>query len=153
MPALFDLLDNYEHWGPEGYEIAQPDGSTRHLTDITGDKAIDFLRAPHEHKIWDLGTAWHELTALPFVFAVWALRRGHHDDALRDKLRTAKSNGLTHLTETIATYPDYDADFRQSYLGGHIQYDLGKEEKSGLEKFVELLKTHGEQEVFAPLFV
>ena len=45
VPALFDLLDNYEHWGPEGYEIAQPDGSTRHLTDITGDKAIDFLRA------------------------------------------------------------------------------------------------------------
>ena len=72
---------------------------------------------------------------------------------VRDKLRTAKTNGLAHLTETIATYPDYDADFRQSYLGGHIQYDLGKEEKSGLEKFVELLKTHGEQEVFAPLFV
>lgn len=44
VPAMFDVLDNYEHWGPEGYEITQADGSTRHLTDITGDKAIDFLR-------------------------------------------------------------------------------------------------------------
>ena len=27
----------------EGYEIRQSDGSVRHLTDITGDKTIDFL--------------------------------------------------------------------------------------------------------------
>src|SRR5208283_727249 len=43
---------------------------------IIGDPAIDFQRAPHEHEIFDLGTAWLELTHLPFVFAVWALRRG-----------------------------------------------------------------------------
>ena len=118
-----------------------------------GNPAIDFLRAPHPHAIWDLGTAWHKLTGLPFVFAVWALRRGHHDEALREKLRTAKSNGLTHLTQTIETYPDYDADFRQSYLGGHIKYDLGDKEKAGLAKFVELLETHGEMEIDEPTFV
>jgi predicted solute-binding protein len=84
---------------------------------------------------------------------VWALRRDHHDAALREKLRTAKTNGLAHLAETIETYPDYDAEFRQTYLGGHIQYDLGDNEKAGLSKFAELLKTHGEQEVFATLFV
>jgi predicted solute-binding protein len=84
---------------------------------------------------------------------VWALRRGHHDDALRDKLRTAKSNGLAHLAQTIETYPDYDANFRQTYLGGHIQYELGDAEKAGLVKFSELLETHGEMEIFTPLFV
>jgi chorismate dehydratase len=120
---------------------------------LIGNPAIDFLRAPHEHNIWDLGTAWHELTALPFVFAVWALRRDHHDDALRQKLRTAKTNGLAHLAETIATYPDYDADFRQTYLGGHIQYELGDEEKAGLEKFCELLKTHNNKPVHKPTYV
>ena len=41
---MFDVFDNYEHWTEEGYEIRQPDGSVRHLTDITGDKTIDFLR-------------------------------------------------------------------------------------------------------------
>ena len=41
---MFDVFDNYEHWTEDGYEIRQPDGRVRHLTDITGDKAIDFLR-------------------------------------------------------------------------------------------------------------
>ncbi len=41
---MFDVFDNYEHWTEEGYEIRQPDGSVRHLTDITGDKTINFLR-------------------------------------------------------------------------------------------------------------
>ena len=39
---MFDVFDNYEHWTEEGYEIRQSDGSVRHLTDITGDKTIDF---------------------------------------------------------------------------------------------------------------
>ena len=120
---------------------------------LIGNPAIDFLRAPHEHKIWDLGTAWHELTGLPFVYAVWALRRGHHDESFREKLHTARTNGLAHLTQTIETYPDYDAQFRKTYLSGHIRYDLGDEEKAGLHKFVKLLKTHNEQPVFERTFV
>src|SRR5262249_22111661 len=41
---------------------------------LIGDAALDFLFAPHEHEIFDLGAGWYELTQLPFVFAVWALR-------------------------------------------------------------------------------
>ncbi len=44
LGKMFDVFDNYEHWTEDGYEIRQPDGRVRHLTDITGDKAIDFLR-------------------------------------------------------------------------------------------------------------
>src|SRR5947208_8275045 len=43
---------------------------------LIGDPALDFLLGPHEHEILDLGAAWFEMTALPFVYAVWALRRG-----------------------------------------------------------------------------
>src|ERR1700691_5676159 len=42
---------------------------------LIGDAALDFLRAAHEHEIMDLGAAWLELTQLPFVYAVWAMRR------------------------------------------------------------------------------
>ena len=42
VEKMFDVFDNYEHWTEDGYEIRQPD--VRHLTDITGDKTIDFLR-------------------------------------------------------------------------------------------------------------
>ena len=120
---------------------------------LIGNPGIDFLHAPHDHDIWDLGAAWHELTDLPFVYAVWALRRGHHDEALRAKLLAAKENGLANLTQIIAEHPDYDAEFRQSYLGGHIRYDLGDAEKAGLAKFAELLKTQDKQEVYEPSYV
>jgi len=57
---------------------------------LIGDPAIDFLRAPHEHQIWDLGAEWSELTQLPFVYAVWALRRGVETKPLRQALRDSK---------------------------------------------------------------
>ena len=120
---------------------------------LIGNPGIDFLRAPHDHTVWDLGEAWRDLTNLPFVYAVWALRRGQHDATLRDKLHTAKTQGLDRLTETIATHPSFDESFRRAYLGGHIQYDLAKAEKAGLAKFVELLKTYGDQPVIEPVFV
>ena len=120
---------------------------------LIGNPGIDFLRAPHEQTIWDLGAAWRELSDLPFVYAVWALRRGCHDETLRNKLLRAKENGINHLSEIIATHSDYDADFRQAYLGGHIRYDLGEREKAGLNKFIELLKTHSHQVVYAPKMI
>ena len=43
---------------------------------LIGNPAIDFLRSSPPHEIWDLGAAWYELTHLPLVYAVWALRRG-----------------------------------------------------------------------------
>src|SRR6184192_3390086 len=48
---------------------------------LIGDIALDFLRSEQtqKHEILDLGAAWYELTSLPFVYAVWALRRGLHN--------------------------------------------------------------------------
>ena len=119
---------------------------------LIGNPGIDFLRAPHDHAVWDLGAAWGELTGLPFVFAVWALRRGHHDAALHAKLHAAKANGLALLEETIADHPDYDLDFRRAYLGGHVKYDLGSDEKAGLARFIALLKKHNGQPVHDLVF-
>ncbi|MBL68575.1 MAG: hypothetical protein CMO74_10545 [Verrucomicrobiales bacterium] len=120
---------------------------------LIGNPGIEFLRAPHAHSIWDLGQAWDTLTGLPFVYAIWALRRGRHDNALREKLRAAKADGLAHLEQTIAEYTDFDPDFRRAYLGDHIRYDLGKEEKAGLARFIELLRQHGNQPVYVPTYV
>ena len=120
---------------------------------IIGNPAIDFLRAPHEHNIWDLGLAWQELTRLSFVYAVWALRRGQHNETLRNKLLSAKKSGITNLTEIIATHTDYDADFRKTYLNGHIRYNFGEREKAGLNKFIGLLKKHAIAPIFEPTFI
>ena len=120
---------------------------------LIGDRAIEFLRAPHEHTLLDLGAAWFDLTKLPFVYAVWALRRGIENNQLRRQLREAKSFGLDTLDHIIASRPEFDRDFRQDYLSWHIHYHLGTDEKRGLAKFIELLRKHGLGPVFEPRFV
>src|SRR5438477_3225627 len=110
---------------------------------LIGDPALDFLRAPRQHEIWDLGAAWYERTRLPFVYAVWALRRGVENTRLRRQLREAKSFGLDTLDSIISSRTEYDYDFRKDYLGWHIHYHLGADEKRALAKFMELLRKHG----------
>jgi chorismate dehydratase len=120
---------------------------------LIGDRALDLLLGPHEHQIWDLGEAWSELTKLPFVYAVWALRRGMENAALRRQLREARDFGLDTLDSIIRTRTDYDLDFRQDYLGWHIHFHLGADEKRGLAKFIELLRRHTSQPIFEPRYV
>jgi chorismate dehydratase len=121
---------------------------------LIGDPAIDFQRAPHpHHAIWDLGAAWFDLTRLPFVFAVWALRRGVENAALRRQLREAKDFGMDTLEYIIRNRPEYDADFRRDYLTWHVHFHLGTDERRGVAKFCELLRRHGLGTVFEPRYV
>ena len=120
---------------------------------LIGDPALDFLFAPHAHEILDLGAAWFELTKLPFVYAVWALRRGIPNAELRRHLTEAKAFGLDTLEHIIASRTEYTPEFRQDYLGWHIHFHLGTDEKRGLKKFIELLRKHGLGTVYEPKFV
>lgn len=120
---------------------------------LIGNPAIDFRRAPHTHQIWDLGAAWFELTQLPFVYAVWALRRRPDNERLRRLLREAKDFGMDTLDYLISSRTDYDLDFRRDYLGWHIHYHVGADEKRGIAKFVDLLRKHPSDPVLPPRFV
>ena len=147
----FKPLENYETAPEKDFVL------------LIGDRAIDFQRqsrrseakadaiAPHE--IFDLGTAWFELTNLPFVYAVWALRRGVENKALRRALREAKGFGMETLEVIIRNHPAYDLDFRKDYLGWQVHFHLGSDEKRGIAKFCELLRKHGLGPVFEPKFV
>src|SRR5438045_8886793 len=107
------------------------------------DPALYFLHCSHAHEIWDLGAAWYELTGLPFVYAVWALRRGIDNKRLRRQLREAKDFGLDTLEEIIRSRAEYEYEFRKDYLGWHIHFHLCAEAKRGLASFMELLRKHG----------
>lgn len=123
------------------------------FTLLIGDPALDFALGPRQHEIWDLGAAWYALTQLPFVYAVWALRRGLDNRPLRQQLRSARDFGLDTLDTIIRSRTEYDYDFRRDYLGWHIHYHLGADERRGLARFVELLRKHGSVPVFDPKFV
>jgi chorismate dehydratase len=120
---------------------------------LIGNPAIEFRRTAHSHEIWDLGTAWYELTRLPFVYAIWALRRSKDNERLRRQLREARDFGLDTLDYLISSRPEFDLDFRRDYLGWHIHYHLGADEKRGIARFVELLRKHLPDPVFPPRFV
>lgn len=130
------------------------DATLPEYTLLIGDPAIDFLRRGQgSHQIWDLGAAWFERTRLPFVYAVWALRRGIDYKPLARQLRDAKDFGLDTLDHIIASRTEYDFGFRKDYLGWHIHYHLGYDEKRGLKHFADLLQKHGAGRVFEPRFV
>jgi predicted solute-binding protein len=120
---------------------------------LIGDRAIEFQRAPHAHEIFDLGAVWYELTHLPFVYAVWALRRGAANTALKQELRRAQRSGLKALNQIIATRSEFDATFRRDYFKRYLRYQLGAEEKRGLAAFGARLQKHGLGPVFPPIFV
>jgi len=120
---------------------------------LIGDPALNFLLGPHEHEILDLGEAWYEMTTLPFVYAVWALRRGVENAALRRHLREARDFGLDTIDHIVRSRTEYTEDFRKDYFGWHIHYHLGADEKRGLVKFIDLLRKHGIGPVHEPKFV
>jgi chorismate dehydratase len=119
---------------------------------LIGDPALHFARSAPPHEIWDLGAAWFDLTRLPFVYAVWALRR-IENEPLRRRLREARNFGLDTLDHIIASRTDFDQGFRQDYLGWHIHYHLAAEEQRGIARFMDLLRRHGLGPVYEPRFV
>jgi chorismate dehydratase len=136
----FKPLENYEAAGEKDFVL------------LIGDRAIEFQRAPHKHEIFDLGSAWSEMTNLPFVYAVWALRRGIESKELRQVLRDAKRFGMDTLDYLIETREEFDEDFRRDYFGWHIHYHLAADEKRGIAQFCKLLRKHGLGPVFEPKF-
>ncbi|HAO79365.1 MAG TPA: hypothetical protein DCQ92_10375 [Verrucomicrobia subdivision 3 bacterium] len=137
----FKPLENYEAAPKKDFVL------------LIGDRAIEFQRAPHAHEIFDLGVAWTEMTNLPFVYAVWALRRGVENSELRAELRSSKRFGMETLDQIIATREEFDEDFRRDYFDWHIHFHLGEDEKRAIAKFSELLRKHGLGPVFEPKFV
>ena len=151
---LLKVLLGERGLNPEFKPLASYDAAAMpDFTLLIGDPALDFLRGPHEHEIWDLGAAWFELTKLPFVYAVWALRRGMENSSLRRQLRDARDFGLDTLDYIISTRTEYDYDFRNDYLSWHIHYHLGADEKRGLARFAELLRKYTDKRIYNPTFV
>jgi len=115
---------------------------------LIGDQAIWYAtRNPDTAAgFLDLGTAWVELTGLPFVFAVWAVRRDvpkHEVATGMSLLREAKAAGLAHIEDIVRDTDVATPEFRRDYLARHVWYDLGAGEKKGIRRFQQYLKEMG----------
>ena len=120
-----------------------PEGSRGLL--LIGNQAICFRQVTREgvHYL-DLGEEWLLRTGTPFVYAVWQIRPEIPNPvAVADALRAIKCAGLRRVREIGRLQRDFDPGFAERYLTRHIKFDLGEDEKAGLERFRALLQKQG----------
>lgn len=112
---------------------------------LIGNQAIDFRHAHGEsYQYLDLGEEWMKQTSLPFVFAVWLMRRNvPAADQAAEELRQIKQYGTASIPAIVCNEKRYEAEFARYYLEKCIRFDLGPEEKKGMERFRELLAKRG----------
>lgn len=75
---------------------------------VIGDAALTQPWASRFRHVFDLGQVWFDMTGLPFVFAVWVVRRSFADKypervtAAWNLLRASRAAGDAHMDEIIA---------------------------------------------------
>src|SRR2546428_7173933 len=117
---------------------------------VIGDPALLLAargRGTYAHRV-DLGEAWKQWTGLPFVFAVWAARRGADPAAVRathEALLASRAWGLAHLdllAERAARVTGVPMAECRSYFAG-LDYALSYKHLAGLTDFFRRLAAQG----------
>jgi chorismate dehydratase len=117
-----------------------------------GDEALRLKNAGAMPFELDLGEAWQELTGLPFVFGVWAVRRDfaaaqpEASDFLHRLLLRSRDWGLGSLKELsrIAAGPLGMSPARILAYFHQLNYSLDPEHEEGLATFFHYLYNLGE---------
>jgi len=133
-------LDNVLLIGNPAIDFRRTHGCTSELPGTTG------------HQWLDLGEVWQAQEQLPFTYAAWVLRK-NSPTALRRLLLDSAAQGLAALPSIVALRNEYDLSFRQSYLGGYIQYLMDAPAREGIRRFAERLAALSERPVHPPRFV
>lgn len=119
-----------------------------------GDEALRLNRSHVYPHVLDLGKAWFDWTGLPFVFAVWVVRkkaverRNGEINAALETLITSKRWGCSHLEaicEQAARSGVLEMDALREYYRC-LRFDLHEQERKGLELFYSHLCRIGELE-------
>jgi len=138
--ALLKILLK-EHWkiapqlaeGKEGYEneIA---GTTAGL--VIGDRA--FVQKEKNKYSYDLGTAWKQMTGLPFVFATWISNKVLPADFI-ERFNAANAVGLSQIDAVIAQNPGAGFDLKKYYTQS-ISYTMDEEKRKALKLFLSKME-------------
>lgn len=119
---------------------------------IIGDPALVVPR--ERYVVLDLAGEWLEMTSLPFVFAVWAVRSGVAGGDLAEQLRASYEVGIAELdaivAETAAETGLAPAVLRDYYTR-NLRFEMGPAEQAGLAEFLRRAHAHGLTPQAAPL--
>jgi chorismate dehydratase len=107
---------------------------------LIGDRAMTVDPRPFAEVV-DLAEAWHAMTGLPFVFALWVARPGVELGSLPEALERCRAEGLANADELAREFgPKLGLDFATcyDYLTKVLSYDLGEAELAGLRRFARM---------------
>ncbi len=112
---------------------------------VIGDAALTQNWPTHFNHVYDLGDMWKTMTGLPFVFAVWAVRRDFADrhpeklDIIRSLFRDSKKLGESHKDDIVlnaSLKTGLSPELCRTYFN-HLFCELGPLFQQGLETFFQ----------------
>ena len=118
---------------------------------IIGDKALSGKWDQEYEYLMDLGDMWLQLSGLPIVFAVWAVRKSFAEKhstrvkQMTDLFRQSCRMGQNHMDQIISCGTnrlDLDKKQVQAYFDA-MQYDLDEKKQRALMAFFDGLYEHG----------
>ena len=127
---------------------------------VIGDSALSQPWARVFPIIYDLGTLWWNMTGLPFVFAIWAVRKDfarkypERVETVLALLKTSRKFGNENMKQIVGkacTKLGIDVSTARLYYESLV-YELADREKEGLELFYKGLYQAGITNHTAPLF-
>ena len=138
-----------ERWGLDPEYLHERPDPERMLSEadaalIIGDPALRVDR--ERYRVIDLAAEWHELTGLPFVFAVWAVRPEVDIPDLPFYFKSSLRYGLSSLDTLVreaAAELNLDSSEVRAYLTENLSFLLRQEEIEALEEFYRRAHKHG----------
>ncbi len=137
------------HVPSEGVETLLEEGQSALLI---GDRALAAAKTcPDGFQVTDLGSLWYHFTGLPFVFALWILRREAVIKCpeelleLSVKLQQSRSNAFENLSAMAAQLAKntiFSVEQLEQYWRG-MSYDLSDGHIEGLKLYFTLCHKHG----------
>ena len=103
---------------------------------VIGDRA--FIQRKKSKYIFDLGTAWKEMTGLPFLFAAWIANK-KLPQTFVEKFNQTTGKGLKNLTEIILANPYTHYDLKK-YYEENISFNLDDDKRRGLAEYLKRLR-------------
>lgn len=111
---------------------------------IIGDPALSVAR--ERYVVLDLAGEWLEMTGLPFVFAVWAVRPGVAVEGLIAPFTASLERGLSELDAIVAETAGETGlpeAILRDYFTRNLSFRMGEGERAGLLEFLRRAEAHG----------
>ncbi len=126
------IFEQFHGLAPTYIPSIDPDASSADAVVLIGDPAISQRLAQPDATYLDLAAEWNRQTGLPFVFAVWAIRReiaATRMEEIAHQLRNAAQVGIAECAVIAKN------EFELRYLTHHLNYLLDTPQKKAIQEF------------------